>query len=176
MLKKNTSLALNLVIAALGMLALAYASVPLYRIFCQATGYGGTTQQGSYQNGKIFDREVTVTFNADIDPGLPWEFAPGEKSVRVKIGQQVLTHFVAHNLSNKPITGHATYNVVPFTVGAYFVKIECFCFKEQTLAPGQRVDMPVLFYIEPSFMDDPEMKDVTTITLSYTFFPVKKGR
>ncbi len=155
------------------MLMLAYASVPLYRLFCQVTGYGGTTQKSFSAPDKVFDRTITVDFNADIDPALPWQFKPSQKKVKVKVGEQMLVHYEAKNLSNKPVTGNATYNVLPFSAGVYFAKIECFCFKEQTLAAGQRVDMPISFYIDPAIMDDPEMKDLTTITLSYTFFPVK---
>ena len=173
MASKNLSLAVNLLLVVLGMVALTYASVPLYRLFCTVTGYGGTTQEGTHAPVHAIDRDITVSFNADIDPTLPWEFKPGEPNVKAKIGQQVLTHFTAHNTSNAPITGRAAYNVIPFSAGPYFVKIECFCFKEQTLQPGQTVDMPVLFYVDPSIADDPEMNDVKTITLSYTFFPVK---
>lgn len=171
---KNTRLAINLAVAAAGMLMLAYASVPLYRLFCQMTGYNGTTQQAAHAPGRVVNRTITVDFNADHDAGLPWAFTPGEKSHRVKVGEQALTYFTAKNLSNAPVTGHATYNVLPFKAGSYFVKIACFCFKEQTLAAGQEIQMPVSFFIDPSIMDDPEMADVQTITLSYTFFPVKK--
>jgi len=172
----NKNFALNLAAAALGMLLLAYASVPLYRLFCQATGYNGTTREAVALPGHVFDREITITFNADVAPGMPWEFAPGEKSVKVKVGAQGITHYVAHNLSDKPVTGRAVYNVVPLTAGAYFVKIACFCFKEQTLAPHARANMPISFYIDPAIMDDPQMKDVKMITLSYTFFQVKSGK
>src|SRR5437868_2091806 len=132
---KNLTLALNLLALAAGMLMLAYASVPLYRLFCQVTGYGGTTQTAAHAPAHAINREIVVTFNADTDTGLPWEFTPGEKSLRVKVGQQTMTHYVARNLSNQAVTGRATYNVLPFTAGVYFVKIECFCFQEQTLKP-----------------------------------------
>ena len=172
---KNTKLVVNLLALVVGMFLLAYASVPLYRLFCATTGYGGTTRTGEAgANRRVFDRTITVTFNADIDPGLPWHFAPLQKEIKVKVGQSALAHFEAINETKGPITGHATYNVLPFKAGSYFVKVACFCFTEQTLAAGQRVDMPVSFYIDPSIMDDPEMADVKTITLSYTFFPVKK--
>lgn len=174
MRNKNTSLALNLAAVVAGMVMLAYASVPLYRLFCQATGYEGTTQRAAHAPGVVINRDVTVDFNADTDPALPWEFHPGERRITVKVGQQAMTHYVAHNQAKTAITGHAVYNVTPLKAGAYFVKIECFCFTEQILAAGQRVNMPVLFYIDPSIMDDPELKDIKTITLSYTFFPVKK--
>lgn len=169
----NRTLALNLAALSAGMLMLAYASVPLYDLFCRVTGYGGTTQVGAQASVPVIDRIITVRFNANTDPGLPWEFRPGEREVNVRVGAQGLTHYVARNLTNSPVAGHATYNVVPHKAGPYFVKVECFCFEEQTLPPGKRVDMPVSFYIDPSIMDDPQMKDVKTITLSYTFFPVK---
>lgn len=168
---KNKNLAVNLLALAAGMLMLAYASVPLYRLFCEMTGYGGTTRQAVHAPGKVINRTLTITFNADTDPNLLWEFRPGEKKIKAKVGQQMITHYIARNLTDKPITGRAVYNVVPFAAGPYFAKIECFCFEEQTLAPGERVTMPVVFYIDPAIMNDPEMNDLKTITLSYTFFP-----
>ncbi len=172
--RSNLSLALNLAALVAGMVMLAYASVPLYRLFCQVTGYGGTTQEAKHAPGQISQRQITVDFNADTDPALPWKFRPGERSIRVRVGEQSMTHYVAENLSDQPVKGHAVYNVVPFSAGSYFVKIECFCFKEQTLAPHAKVDMPVVFYIDPAILADPDMNDVKTITLSYTFFPIKK--
>ena len=172
--RKNLSLAINLIAMVFGMLALSYASVPLYRLFCQVTGYGGTTQESLHAPVAAIERVMTVRFNADKDPMLPWEFTPGETQRDVKVGEQAMTYFTAHNLSDTPITGRAVYNVVPFSAGAYFVKIACFCFKEQTLQPHQKINMPVVFYVDPSLANDPEMKDIKTITLSYTFFEVKK--
>ena len=170
--RKNVTLALNLGVLVVGMLALAFASVPLYRLFCEVTGYGGTTRQGiaSAQPGT---RRFTVRFNADTDPGLPWRFQPDRLELAARTGEQTLTHYTAMNLSNTRLTGHATYNVVPFTAGKYFTKVECFCFREQVLAPGENVHMPVLFYIDPAIESDPDLRGVKTITLSYTFFPVK---
>lgn len=173
-MNKNTKMAANLFAIVAGMVMLAYASVPLYRIFCSITGYGGTTQEAKIVPTKIYNREIAVRFNADIDPNLNWKFKPGEFEHKVKIGEQALTYYKARNLDNKPITGRAVYNVVPFRAGLYFNKIQCFCFDEQTLEAGQDVDMPISFFIDPAILDDPEMKDVSTITLSYTFFPVKK--
>lgn len=170
---KNLSLALNLTALAAGMAMLAYASVPLYRLFCQVTGYGGTTQTSAQAPFTIMDRTITVEFNADIDPNLNWGFAPGEKKHKVRVGEQALTYFVAENRENSPVRGKAVYNVVPHQAGIYFAKVECFCFTEQTLNAKQKVNMPISFYIDPAIMDDPEMKDVKTITLSYTFFEVK---
>lgn len=174
--KSNKTIVVNCILIVLGMLGLAYASVPLYRLFCAATGYGGTTREGAATPGMTAgSRSFTITFNADTDPGLHWQFHPAAKSLTTHIGEQTLTHYVARNDSDTPVTGHATYNVIPFAAGQYFTKIECFCFKEQTLAPHQQVDMPVLFFIDPAAANDPDMADVKTITLSYTFFPVKNG-
>lgn len=173
--RKNVTLALNLSAIVIGMLLLTAASVPLYRLFCQVTGYGGTTREatGVKLPQRIIDRDITIVFNADIDPGLPWEFAPAQKKITVKVGEQKLVHYTARNKTSRPVKGNAVYNVLPFSAGVHFVKIECFCFVEQTLNANQRVDMPLLFYIDPAIMDDDEMKGVKTITLSYTFFPVK---
>jgi cytochrome c oxidase assembly protein subunit 11 len=171
---KNLSLALNLLTLVAGMVLLAYASVPLYRLFCAVTGYGGTTQSSEVLPDKIYDRKITVRFNADIDPALDWKFSPGAKKQVIKVGESALTYYMAKNNTNAPITGHATYNVVPHKAGQYFVKVACFCFEEQTLHAGQEVNMPVSYFIDPAIMDDPEMNDVQTITLSYTFFPLKK--
>ncbi len=173
-MSKNLSLALNLAAVAAGMLMLAYASVPLYKLFCEFTGYGGTTKEGKAPTTKALSRQITVRFNADTDKNLPWEFAPGELSQRIPIGAQTLTFYTAKNLSDKPVKGHAVYNVVPHEAGQYFVKIECFCFREQTLAAKESVYMPVSYYIDPAIVNDPDLKGIETITLSYTFFAVKK--
>ncbi len=169
--KSNVGLALNLAAFSLGMLMLAYASVPLYRLFCQVTGYGGTTSTASLRSVVTSERRVVVRFNAETDPRLPWEFKPVEHSVRLRIGENMLIHYRARNVSDKPVTARAVYNVVPFKAGVYFDKIECFCFKNQTLAPGQEVYMPVSFFLDPALLSDPEMAQVKEITLSYTFFP-----
>lgn len=170
----NRTLALNLAALAIGMLMLAYASVPLYRLFCEMTGFGGATKQGTLGAVKPIDREITITFNADIDQNLPWEFRPLQKSMKVRIGEQSLAFYEAKNLSDQPITGHAVYNVTPFKSGPYFVKIACFCFQEQRLEPGQHVNMPISFYIDPAIADDKNLAELKTITLSYTFFQLKK--
>ena len=171
-MQTNRSVALQLMAIASGMLMLAFASVPLYRLFCQVTGFGGTTQRGDAKapSTRILDRMVTVTFDANIDPHLPWTFAPIEKRVKVKLGQNRLVAFRAKNESNATIKATATYNVTPFAAGRYFNKIQCFCFKQQQLAPGQEANLPVSFYVDPAILDDPEARDVTNITLSYTFF------
>lgn len=155
---------------AVGMLMLAYASVPLYRLFCQVTGFGGTTVQKTELPNQILDRTMRIQFNADIDPKLEWEFAPDQLSVDVKVGEEILGFYTATNNTDKPITGHATYNVVPHRAGPYFVKVECFCFQNQTLQPGETVHMPISFYVDPLIKEDRNLDNVDMITLSYTFF------
>lgn len=169
-MESNRTIALQLTAIAVGMLMLAYASVPLYRLFCQVTGFGGTSQKALAPSTRMIDRTVTVSFDANTDPALPWKFEPIEKSVTVKLGENRLVAFRATNLSNAPTKATATYNVTPFAAGRYFNKIQCFCFKEQQLAPGQTVNMPVSFFIDPEMINDPEARDVTNITLSYSFF------
>lgn len=173
-MKRNTVLAVNAAVLAVAMLGLAYASVPLYRLFCQVTGFGGTTQEGRAAPGAVGAREITILFNADTDPNLNWTFKPQQRQMKVKIGEQHLAHYLAINNDDVPVSGHAVYNVVPHGAGPYFVKIACFCFEKQMLAAHRRVDMPVSFYIDPEILTDPEMKDTHTITLSYTFFPEKQ--
>ena len=160
--------------AALGIVVimggLAYASVPLYRWFCQVTGFGGTTQVAEAAPEELHERSVTVRFNADVNSALPWRFQPVERSVRVRLGEERLAFYRAKNLGDRPVTGTATFNVTPAKAGPYFAKLDCFCFTEQTLAAGRSVDMPVSFYVDPELAGDRNLDDVTTITLSYTFF------
>ncbi|MCG5239744.1 cytochrome c oxidase assembly protein [Azospirillum doebereinerae] len=156
-----------------GMIGLAYASVPLYSLFCSVTGFGGTTQRAQEAASHTVDRKVTIRFNADTNMGLPWAFKPEQKDMVLKLGETGLAAYRAENKSAKPTVGTAVYNVTPDKVGQYFNKIECFCFTEQVLQPGQAVDMPVAFFVDPAMNDDPNMQDVTTITLSYTFFRAK---
>lgn len=155
------------------MVSLVVASVPLYKLFCQVTGYGGTTQQAaspSDSDGVILSREMTVRFNADVNNKLPWYFKPVQHSVKVKIGEEALAFYRAVNNSSETITGTAVFNVTPFKAGVYFNKVECFCFTEQTLKPGEEVDMPVTFYVDPAIAEDNNLDEVKEITLSYTFF------
>lgn len=156
------------------MLAFAYASVPLYRIFCQKTGFGGTTQVAIAPSTKVIDRTIVVRFNADVHRDLPWFFRPLQVQIPVKVGENALAFYESRNDSREPIIGMATYNVSPDKAGIYFQKVACFCFEEQTLQPGQHVTMPVQFFIDPEIMNDPELNDVKTITLSYTFFRYNK--
>jgi cytochrome c oxidase assembly protein subunit 11 len=156
--------------AALGMVGMTYAAVPLYRIFCEATGFAGTPRiLASASKGEV-DRAVTVRFNADTAQGLPWKFEPAQGPMTLKLGETAMAEFRAKNLSDRPIVGVATFNVTPYKVGSYFAKIACFCFNEQRLEPGEEVLMPVTFYVDPALATDPATRDVTTVTLSYTFF------
>jgi cytochrome c oxidase assembly protein subunit 11 len=150
---------------------LSFASAPLYRMFCQATGYGGTPKtEGVTRPAALADGQVTVSFDANVNSGLPWRFRPEKRQVRLRLGEETLVHFSAANLSDQPVTGTATFNVVPEKAAPYFSKLECFCFTEQTLAPGQEISMPVIFFVDPALAKDATAKDATNITLSYTFF------
>lgn len=154
-----------------GMIGLSFASVPLYRMFCQATGYDGTPKtQGVIRPTALVDERVTVRFDTNVNSSLPWRFRPEKRQVRLRLGEETLVHFSAANLSDQPVTGTATFNVVPEKAASYFSKLECFCFSEQTLAPGQEVAMPVVFFVDPALAEDANARDVSTITLSYTFF------
>ncbi|MCG8509309.1 MAG: cytochrome c oxidase assembly protein [Rhodospirillales bacterium] len=158
-----------------GMIGLAYASVPLYRLFCQVTGFGGTPQIATDEtrlpeSGPATDRTLTVRFDSTINSALPWRFKPVQRKMTVKAGESMLAFYEAENLSDKAHSGTATFNVTPHKAAPYFVKVDCFCFTEQRLAPGQAVDMPVSFYIDPEILTDENTADVSTITLSYTFF------
>ncbi len=162
---------------AAGMTGLGYASVPLYRAFCQATGFGGTTQKADNAPGAVLSgKRVSVRFDANHAPSLPWEFAPEKTNEPVILGEREIAFFTAKNLSDKPITGRATFNVTPSQAGKYFNKIQCFCFTEQTLLPGKQVRMPVIFYVDPKIADDPDADDIAEITLSYTFYPVDEAK
>ncbi len=167
---RNRAVAMLAVGVVAGMVGLAYASVPLYRLFCQVTGYGGTTQRAEAAGEVIADRKITVRFNADVNSRLPWRFAPEQREMTLAIGETGLAFYRATNRSAETVTGNATFNVTPFKAGPYFNKIQCFCFTEQTLEPGQSVDMPVTFFVDPAILEDPDLADVHTITLSYTFF------
>jgi cytochrome c oxidase assembly protein subunit 11 len=157
-------------IFAAGMGGLAYASVPLYEIFCRVTGYGGTTQVAKSESRSVIDRVVRVRFDSNVNPALAWNFEPTQRSMELKVGENALAFYRAENQGDEVIVGTATFNVTPDKAGLYFNKIECFCFTEQVLKPGQSVDMPVTFFIDPAMNEDPNLEDVTSITLSYTFF------
>lgn len=161
-------------LVAVGMVGLAYASVPLYRIFCQVTGFGGTTMKvaESAVPSQPLARTISVRFDANVAPGLSWSFAPVKSHETVRIGERRLTFYRATNHSDQPITGTATFNVSPDTAGGYFMKTQCFCFQEQTLKPGQTVDMAIVYFVDPAILDDADGRRIDEITLSYTFFPV----
>jgi len=163
-----------LLVALGGMIALTAASVPLYRLFCQLTGYQGTTQRAEGASREVTDEIVTVRFNAEIGRGLPWTFT-APKPMTLKIGETGLAYFTARNDSQGAVTGTAVFNVTPDLAGLYFDKIACFCFTSQTLAPGQEAEMPVSFFVDPAILKDRDAKTVRTITLSYTFYPKDEG-
>jgi cytochrome c oxidase assembly protein Cox11 len=158
----------------LGMTVLTSYSVTLYRLFCQVTGANGTTQRVASGSTHQLDRRVTVFFDTTVAPGLPWRFTPVQRSVKLRLGEDGLAFFEAQNLSDRPIVGHAAFNVTPDKIGIYFKKIQCFCFNEERLAPGETVQMPVTFFVDPRLAEDPATEDVHEITLSYTFFESKR--
>ena len=172
---RTTRTALIAVVGICFMTGLAWASVPLYRMFCQVTGLNGTTQRGLRAPGAV-DAQVQVDFDANVSPKLPWRFTPENRRETVAVGARDMVFFKATNTSDKPITGTATFNVTPAQAGKYFTKIQCFCFTEQTLKPGETVRMPVIFYVDPKMLADPDAANVETITLSYTFYPVDSAR
>jgi cytochrome c oxidase assembly protein subunit 11 len=153
------------------MVGAAYASVPLYRLFCQATGFDGTPRIASTPSTQVLDQAVTVRFDANVAPGLAWRFEPDETTKRVRIGETTLAFYRATNTSDRPVYGTATFNVQPERAAVYFNKLECFCFKEQLLQPGESVEMPVSFFIDPQIVGDKDARSVSQITLSYTFYP-----
>jgi len=156
------------------MTGLAFASVPLYRLFCQVTGFAGTTQraEGTDAPGAVAGKSVIVRFDANTSSALPWEFKPERNTETVTIGARDMAFYTAKNLSDRPVTGTATFNVTPVKAGQYFTKIQCFCFTEQILKPGEEVRMPVVYYVDPKILDDPDAAKISEITLSYTFYPV----
>jgi cytochrome c oxidase assembly protein subunit 11 len=168
--RANTATALVAVGVIAGMAGLTAAAVPLYDWFCRVTGYGGTTQRADQAPVAALDRTITVRFNADVARDLPWGFAPVQRQMEVRLGEQHLAFYRAINRADHPVVGSATFNVTPHSAGLYFSKLACFCFEEQVLQPGEAVDMPVSFYVDPALLDDPDARDLRSITLSYTFF------
>jgi cytochrome c oxidase assembly protein subunit 11 len=153
-----------------GMVGLSFASVPLYRLFCQVTGYGGTTQVAAAAPGAVTERVIKVRFNADTAPDLPWSFKPVQREIALKVGESGLAYYRARNLAAEAVTGTSTFNVTPLKAGRYFSKVQCFCFDEQRLEAGQELDMAVSFFVDPEILSDRNLDEVKTITLSYTFF------
>lgn len=172
--RKNRRVAAIMVSVFAGMVGLSYASVPLYRAFCQATGFGGTTQRADAAPDVATEKFITVRFDANTAGSLGWKFLPAQTVMKVKIGEQNMAHYTATNLTNTETTGSAIFNVSPAEAGAYFDKIQCFCFTKQTLKAGETADLPVVFFVDPAILDDPDSKAVSEITLSYTFFPADK--
>lgn len=169
---RNRSVALRAALFGLAMLGLAFASVPLYRIFCQITGFGGTPMKADAAPGAVAG-EVGVRFDANINPALPWKFVPEQETVRIQPGARTIIYYRSTNLVARRTTGRAIFNVSPAVAGKYFSKIDCFCFTEQTLKPGESVRMPVVFFVDPKLREDPATRNIDEITLSYTFYPVE---
>jgi cytochrome c oxidase assembly protein subunit 11 len=174
--RRNGRTAALAALLVLAMVGLAYASVPLYRLFCQVTGFDGTTMRAAAAPGPVAGKEVAVRFDANVSLTLPWHFAPEKPREIVTIGEREMAFFTAKNLSARAITGTATFNVSPTQAGKYFSKIQCFCFTEQTLKPGEEVRMPVVFFVDPKILKDPDAREISEITLSYTFYPVDSGK
>jgi len=170
----NRLVATALVAFVAFMVGLSFAAVPLYRMFCAATGFAGTPQRAASGANKVFPETVVVRFDANVSPGLPWSFAPVLPELTIHVGENMLAFFRASNLSKETVTGSAIFNVSPDLMGQYFTKIQCFCFTEQTLKPGETVEMPVSFFIDPAVLNDRDAKTVRDMTLSYTFFKVQK--
>ena len=175
--RRNRRTLVMMAAVGLSMLGLGFASVPLYRIFCEQTGFGGTTARAAadVQVQVATGHTMSIRFDSNVQPGMPWQFYPEHRTDTVTIGRKDMAIFIAKNLSDKPVTGTASFNVTPTQAGAYFTKIQCFCFTQQTLKPGEEVRMPVLYYVDPKILQDPDNKDTQQITLSYTFYPVEQG-
>ncbi|WP_448502484.1 cytochrome c oxidase assembly protein [Sphingomonas sp.] len=175
MIDRNVRTALIAAAGVVGMTGVGFASVPLYRMFCQVTGLNGTTQKADAAPGAI-DRQVKVAFDSNTSSALPWAFKPEQRANKIAIGERDVAFYTARNTSDRAVTGTATFNVTPAQAGKYFNKIECFCFTEQTLQPGQEVRMPVIYFVDPRLATDPDTRDIQEITLSYTFYPVDSGK
>lgn len=173
--RKHRKVGTACALVAAGMVGMAYAAVPLYQIFCQTTGYGGTTQVAAAPSEKVLDRTIIMRFDANISKKLAWKFEPVEPKIKLRIGENRIAMYRATNISDKPSTGTASFNVSPAAAGIHFNKIECFCFTEQTLQPGESVEMPVSFYVDAGIVDDPDASYIEQLTLSYTFYPSEPG-
>jgi cytochrome c oxidase assembly protein subunit 11 len=173
---RNARVVLMSAATVAAMIGLTYASVPLYRLFCQATGFGGTTQRAEAAPRDVLEKSVSVRFDANTSGKLEWAFHPVQPALRVKFGEQAMAYYEAVNRSGETLTGSAVFNVTPPQAGAYFNKIQCFCFTEQTLKPGEKIEMPVTFFVDPDMLKDPDAAGIDEITLSYTFYPVDKPK
>ncbi|MDA0655243.1 MAG: cytochrome c oxidase assembly protein [Proteobacteria bacterium] len=167
---KNRRLFVGLTLVVAAMVGLSFAAVPLYDLFCRVTGFGGTTQVADAPSGKSVDRVMKIRFDASLNGAFPWAFQPVQREISVQVGKTAIAFYRAQNNSDATLVGTATFNVTPLKAGLYFSKIDCFCFKEQQLKAGEKVDMPVTFFVDPEIMNDRNLDDVDTITLSYTFF------
>lgn len=174
-LSRNTRLAAICGVVFFSMVGAAFAAVPLYRMFCQVTGFDGTVRKADVAATKILDRTLNIRFDANVRD-MPWTFTAEETSQVARIGETKMAYFKVVNTAKTPITGHATYNVVPESAGAHFRKLECFCFREQTLQPGETMEFPVVYFVDPAFATDPETRGKTEVTLSYTFFQVEDAK
>ncbi len=172
--RQHRRVAIRAAAFAVAMLGMAYAAVPLYQIFCQVTGFAGTTQRATSAPDQVLERKITIRFDSNVSGGLVWKFAPTERTMDVKIGENKLAFYRATNPSDKPVKGTATFNVAPEAAGRYFNKIECFCFTEQVLQAGESVEMPVSFFVDPEIVNDSDARHISQITLSYTFYPVNE--
>lgn len=176
---KNTRIGLMAAVMGLAMLGVGYAAVPLYEIFCRVTGYGGTTQRvdaASAATVQTTNRVMSIRFDSNVNSALPWSFKPENPVDRVTVGARDMAIYIAKNESSAPVVGTATFNVTPVLAGKYFNKVQCFCFTEQRLKPGETMRMPVLYFVDPAILDDPETKDIKEITLSYTFYRSRNGK
>jgi cytochrome c oxidase assembly protein subunit 11 len=169
-LDKKARFGLLAALVPIGMVGASYASVPLYQLFCQVTGYGGTTRVATAPASAVLERTVKIRFDANVAPGVPWDFAPEKADVDLKLGENGLAFYKVTNTSDRAVTAVATYNVTPFKAGPYFQKLECFCFQDRTLQPGETMELPVIFYVDPALATDKNVSEINQITLSYTFF------
>lgn len=174
-ISRNDSVLVSCTVVAMGMLGLSYAAVPLYDMFCRATGYAGTPARADAASVNVAGQSITIRFDSNVGPALPWRFQPDQRAIKAALGENILTFFQVENLSDRAMTGHASFNVAPARAARYFTKIECFCFTEQRLEPGQILDMPVSFFVDPEMLNDRDAAGVFEITLSYTFFISTRG-
>ena len=173
-MEKNRKIALIATLAPLAMFAMAFAGVPLYKMFCEKTGYGGKTTIAKNAAENVLDRQIKISFDANVMPNVPWTFTPSQHNISLRIGENALAFYKVTNNSEHPITAIADYNVTPHKAAVYFSKLECFCFKKQTIGAGETVELPVIFYVDPRLASDANTKEINEITLSYTFFEVPK--
>jgi cytochrome c oxidase assembly protein subunit 11 len=172
--RRDIAVAVSCGLFVAGMVGMAYAAVPLYNWFCRATGWNGTTQVAKSAPSGAVGRPITIRFDANVGPGLPWRFQPEQTSIQARLGEVVTVHYLVVNEAAREISAQAAYNVTPLNVGSYFQKINCFCFTDQRLKPGEKREMAVVFYVDPSLAQDPDGATVDTITLSYTFYPQRE--